>query len=55
MYLNSLITTAIAEKRQKGLVFCSRQEEARELAKLFSQAGHPSRALTNEDSQKKAC
>ena len=53
MYLNSLITTAIAEKRQKGLVFCSRQEEARELAKLFSQAGHPSRALTNEDSQKR--
>ena len=39
-------------KKAKGLVFCSRQEEARELAKLFSQTGHPSRALTNEDSQK---
>lgn len=40
-------------EKAKGLVFCSRQEEARELAKLFSQAGHPSRALTNEDSQKR--
>lgn len=39
-------------EKAKGLVFCSRQEEARELAKLFSQTGHPSRALTNEDSQK---
>lgn len=40
-------------EKAKGLVFCSRQEEARELAKLFSQAGHPSRALTSEDSQKR--
>lgn len=39
-------------EKAKGLVFCSRQEEAIELAKLFSQTGHPSRALTNEDSQK---
>lgn len=40
-------------EQAKGLVFCSRQEEARELAKLFSQAGHPSCALTNEDNQKR--
>lgn len=40
-------------EQARGLVFCSRQEEARELAELFSQAGHPSSALTNEDSQKK--
>ena len=40
-------------KKAKGLVFCSRQEEARNLASLFTQAGHPSQALTNEDRQKK--
>lgn len=40
-------------EQAKGLIFCSRQEEARELAQLFSQAGHPSCALTNEDSQKR--
>lgn len=40
-------------KRAKGLVFCSRQEEARELAKLFSEKGHPAIALTNEDSEKR--
>ena len=37
----------------KGLVFCSRQDEARELAKLFTQKGHPAIALTNEDSEKR--
>lgn len=40
-------------EQAKGLIFCSRQEEARELAQLFSQAEHPSCALTNEDSQKR--
>lgn len=40
-------------EQAKGLVFCSRQEEARDLAELLSQAGHPSSALTNEDSQKR--
>lgn len=35
----------------KGLVFCSRKEEARELADLFSEKGHPAVALTNEDSE----
>ncbi|PEG76745.1 NgoFVII family restriction endonuclease, partial [Lactobacillus sp. UMNPBX19] len=40
-------------KEAKGLVFCSRQEEARKLAELFTQAGHLAQALTNEDSQKK--
>lgn len=39
--------------KPKGLVFCSRQEEARTLANMFSEKGHPSAALTNEDSQKK--
>lgn len=34
----------------KGLVFCSRQEEARELAAKFTAAGHPAAALTNQDS-----
>lgn len=34
----------------KGLVFCSRQEEARQLAELFTQAGHPAQALTNQNS-----
>ena len=36
----------------KGLVFCSRREEAHELARLFSEKGHPAVALTNEDSEK---
>lgn len=40
-------------KKAKGLVFCSRQEEARKLAELFTQAEHPAQALTNEDRQKK--
>lgn len=35
----------------KGLVFCSRKEEAHELAHLFSKKGHPAVALTNEDSE----
>ena len=37
----------------KGLVFCSRQEEARELAQAFSDREHPAIALTNEDSEKR--
>lgn len=37
----------------KGLVFCSRQDEAKELAILFSKKGHPAVALTNEDSEKR--
>ena len=37
----------------KGLVFCSRQEEARELAQAFSERKHPAVALTNEDSEKR--
>lgn len=36
----------------KGLVFCSRKEEARELADLFSEKDHPAVALTNEDSER---
>ena len=39
--------------KAKGLVFCSRQEEAHELAVLFTQKGHPAVALTNEDSEKR--
>lgn len=34
----------------RGLVFCSRQDEAHELAAMFSAAGHPAVALTNTDS-----
>lgn len=37
----------------KGLIFCSRQEEARELAQLFSARAHPAVALTNEDDEKR--
>lgn len=33
-----------------GLVFCSRQEEAHQLAAEFSQRGYPAQALTNQDS-----
>lgn len=39
--------------KARGLVFCSRQEEAHELAILFSKKGHPAIALTNQDSEKK--
>lgn len=35
----------------KGLVFCSRQDEARELARIFSKKKHPAIALTNTDSE----
>lgn len=34
-----------------GLVFCSRQDEAKELAHAFSERGYLAQALTNEDSQ----
>ncbi|NVY97067.1 DEAD/DEAH box helicase [Lactobacillus sp. DCY120] len=37
----------------RGLVFCSRQEEARELAKIFTQKKHPAVALTNQDNELK--
>ena len=40
-------------KQARGLVFCSRRDEAQKLAELFSEKGHPSCALTNEDSEKK--
>lgn len=33
-----------------GLIFCSRQDEAKELAVLLTQRNHPSLALTNEQS-----
>lgn len=39
--------------KARGLVFCSRQDEAKELAKLFSQKGHLAASLTNEDSEKR--
>lgn len=37
-------------QQARGLVFCSRQQETRALAKKFTTAGHPARALTNTDS-----
>ncbi|WP_407432911.1 DEAD/DEAH box helicase [Methanobrevibacter sp.] len=39
--------------RIKALVFCSRKEEAKELAEKFTQRGHPSMVLTGDDSQEK--
>ncbi|WGN88613.1 DEAD/DEAH box helicase [Ligilactobacillus faecis] len=38
------------ETSRGGLVFCSRQDEAKALAKAFSAQGYPSLALTNNDS-----
>ncbi|GFZ27763.1 DUF3427 domain-containing protein [Lactobacillus corticis] len=38
-------------KRPRGLVYCSRQEEARKLAAAFTQRHHPAQALTNTDSE----
>lgn len=40
-------------KKPRGLVFCSRQAEARSLAGQFTRAGHSACALTNEDSPTK--
>lgn len=40
-------------KKPRGLIFCSRQAEARSLAGQFTKAGHPACALTNEDSPTK--
>ena len=37
--------------RIKALVFCSRKNEAKELAKAFNKRGHPSIVLTGDDSQ----
>lgn len=39
--------------RVKGLVFCSRKEEARELSNEFNQRGYDTIALSGEDSQEK--
>ena len=39
--------------KAKGLVFCSRQKEAKALADKFTEAGHKALALTNEDSESK--
>lgn len=37
-------------RQPRGLVFCSRQDEAHELAAQFSAQGHPAVALTNQNS-----
>lgn len=37
--------------RVKGLIFCSKKEEARELSELFNQRGYQTTALTGEDRQ----
>ncbi len=39
--------------RVKGLVFCSRKEEARELSRKFNERGFRTEALTGEDSEAK--
>ncbi|MEY8442621.1 DEAD/DEAH box helicase [Lactobacillaceae bacterium 24-114] len=40
-------------EQPRGLIFCSRQEEAKEIAHHFSVASHPAVALTNNDSGKR--
>jgi len=40
-------------ERVKGLIFCSRKEEARELSKKFNQSGYRTEVLTGEDSQER--
>lgn len=40
-------------EKPRGLVFCSRQEEAHELAQAFTNRNHPAIALTNKDNEKK--
>ena len=40
-----------SSEKVHGLVFCSRKEEAKQLAKMFCEKGYPSVALTGEDSQ----
>lgn len=37
--------------KPRGLVFCSRQEEAHELAEMFTSANHPAVALTHQDNE----
>ncbi len=37
--------------KPRGLVFCSRQEEAREIAAEFNRKGHSAVSLTNEDKE----
>lgn len=39
--------------RVKGLIFCSRKEEARELSRKFNERGYRTEALTGEDSDAK--
>ncbi len=39
--------------RVKGLIFCSRSNEGKELSELFNQRGYRTVALTNEDSSEK--
>lgn len=48
--LNQLDYYGYCGDQARGLIFCSHQAEARELAAKFTAAGHPARALTNEDS-----
>ena len=40
-------------ERVKGLVFCSRKEEAKELSQKFNQRGYQTAVLTGEDSQQR--
>ena len=39
--------------RVRGLVFCSRKDEAKELSNLFNQRGYKTVALTGEDDENK--
>lgn len=40
-------------ERLKGLIFCSRKAEARELSKMFNEHGYRTEILTGEDSQER--
>ncbi len=41
---------SVSREGRKGLVFCSRKDEARELARMFCERGYKARALTGENS-----
>lgn len=50
--LKQLAYYGFSGKKAKGLIFCSRRDEAQGIAQAFSQAGHPTVSLTNTDSIK---
>lgn len=51
--LEKAIYYGFSGERVKGLIFCSRKDEARELASKFNTFGYRSEVLTGDDSQEK--